>query len=114
MLLSSCADTRLPPWLTGEPDDGVLNAPRVVGVPPSAHDTSFPNLSTVPDKPQDYSPKSVRDEMIGVMQDDKDEAHEVRERLEAIPSPEAAPSLPPPPMGSFLQPPGAPQQGIKP
>ena len=86
LLLTSCADTRWPTWLTGEPDESVLNAPRVVGKPSGALDKTYPNLASVPEKPKDFSTTSERKELISTLKQDKTEAQDVRERLEALPS----------------------------
>lgn len=80
-LLTACADVPLPSWLTGEPPANVLNAPRVVGTPPSQNVKGWPNLSTVPDKPQDFTPSGDRREVIEEMSKDKGEAETIRERL---------------------------------
>lgn len=91
LLLSGCADTPWPTWLTGEPDDAVLNAPRVVGRPPSAGVKTYPNLATVPEKPKDFSPRTDRQKAIGTMEEEKQEAQEARERLDALPGVEREP-----------------------
>jgi hypothetical protein len=84
LLLSGCADTQWPSWLTGEPDASVVNAPRAVGVPPSQHDTSYPNLATVPSRPTDFSSKADRQEMISIMEEDKEEAQRIKEKLDTL------------------------------
>jgi hypothetical protein len=94
LLLAGCADTPWPSWLTGEPGENVLNAPRVVGTPPSLHDKSFPNLATVPNKPDDFSTIAERREKIRKMTADREQAQTIRERIESEPPP--APDIPPP------------------
>jgi hypothetical protein len=95
LLLAGCADTTWPSWLTGEPDESVLNTPRVVGTPPSLHDKSFPNLATVPNKPDDFSPLSERQEKIRKMTSDREQSQAIRKRIESEPSP--VPEAPPVP-----------------
>ncbi|MDD3288079.1 MAG: hypothetical protein PHX43_03620 [Alphaproteobacteria bacterium] len=55
LALTSCADTKWPTFLTGEPDDSVLLAPRVVGEPPSRYGEDWPLLGNVPDAPKDFT-----------------------------------------------------------
>ncbi len=95
LLLTSCADMALPTWLTGEPDEAVLNAPRIVGRPPGANDKTYPNLAAVPERPKDFSTAASRKKTIQEMQNDKTEAEDIRERLEAVPAPGSSPSIAP-------------------
>ena len=94
LLLTGCAETKWPSWLTGEPDDSVLNAPRVVGAPPSLHDTSWPNLASVPEKPKDFSTSAARRAHIKQLNTDKTEAQEAKDRLENEPMPSTLPPSP--------------------
>jgi hypothetical protein len=101
LLQAGCAQTKWPTWLTGEPDDSVLNAPRIVGTPPSHNDPTWPNLGSVPDKPKDFSTYADRKQKIDQMEADKVEAEKERQRIESMPMPEP---LGPPPV---LVPPAA-------
>jgi hypothetical protein len=82
LLLAGCAATHWPVWLTGEPGEDVLSAPRVVGSPPSLGDTSWPNLATVPEKPKNFSAAQDRKPVIQEMLEDKQDAEEAKERLD--------------------------------
>ncbi|NTU77619.1 MAG: hypothetical protein HGA90_07415 [Alphaproteobacteria bacterium] len=103
LALSACADSQWPTWLTGEPGASVLNAPRVVGTPPSHADKSFPNLATVPEKPKDFSKIPDVEKQVERMKSDKIEAEVTKQRLENTPMPPplgAAPTtLPLQPLG---------------
>ncbi|MDD5586933.1 MAG: hypothetical protein PHY92_08270 [Alphaproteobacteria bacterium] len=96
LLPAGCADTKWPTWFTGEPDESVLSAPRAVRAPPSLHDKSWPNLATVPGKPDDFTPLSEREEQIRKMERDREEARNIQEMIESEPVPE-----PPPPPSPF-------------
>jgi hypothetical protein len=101
LLLTGCADTPFPSWLTGEPSESVLSAPRVVGTPPSVKDSSFPNLATVPSKPKDFSTTAKRNENIEEMTSDRFKAQAAKARLENAPAaPTAEPELVWPGFGS--------------
>jgi len=105
LLLAGCADTKWPSWLTGEPDDRVLNAPRVVGAPPSLHDTAWPNLASVPEKPKDFSTFADRKVQIKQLSTDKTESQEAKERIENEPLPQPLPPMPAPAPSQILVPP---------
>jgi hypothetical protein len=77
-LLSGCADTKWPTWLTGEPDESVLNAPRPVGKPENKNDESYPLLSSVPEKPKDFSTIPQREKEISRLSREKAEADQIR------------------------------------
>ncbi len=82
--LTSCADVRGPQWLTGEPDESVLNAPRVVSVPSGGSDQSWPNLADVPDKKPRFSKPSVRESQRQTLTSDNLKAQAEMERLRNI------------------------------
>lgn len=82
--LASCADVRGPQWLTGEPDESVLNAPRVVGGPSGTSDASWPNLADVPDKKPKFSKSSARDTERKTLHSDNLKAQAEMERLRNI------------------------------
>ena len=84
VLLPACADVRGPSWLTGEPDERVLTAPRVVGVPSGASKTTWPLLSDVPhEKPVFSKPKEREEERVD-MNSDKLKAQAEMERIRNI------------------------------
>lgn len=93
-LLAGCAETKFPTWLTGEPADSVINAPRIVRVAPSRAVAGWPNLAEVPEKPKDFSPSGESQKQMKRMQDDKAESETLRQKIQAAP----APSLPPLPV----------------
>lgn len=82
--LSACADVRGPTWLTGEPDETVLNAPRVVGVPSGASKKEWPSLSDVPNEKPVFSMQKDRDEHAVEMKSDLLKAKAEMERLRNI------------------------------
>ncbi len=82
--LASCADVRGPQWLTGEPDESVLNASRVVGAPSGASDQSWPNLADVPDKKPKFSKSSARDAERQTLTSDNLKAQAEMERIRNI------------------------------
>ncbi|MFA6280229.1 MAG: hypothetical protein WC612_05510 [Bdellovibrionales bacterium] len=84
LFLSACADVRGPQWLTGEPDEPVLNAPRVVGVPSGASDQSWPNLADVPDKKPRFSKLSTREADRQTLASDNMKAQAEMERIRNI------------------------------
>ncbi len=86
LLLTSCADAAWPTWLTGEPDASVLNAPRIVGRPSGNDDMSYPNLASVPQKPDVFTDKDTRRRYVDEMLADREEADAVKERIESGPA----------------------------
>ena len=82
-LLVGCADVKLPPSWTGEPDDSVINAPRVVGRPPSLNQTTWPNLGDVPEKPNNFVPQSEWRDVERSLKSDKIDAQINKTRIEA-------------------------------
>ena len=85
--LASCADTKWPTWVTGEPDESVTNAPRLVGTAPSHDLKKWRNLADVPAKPTDFSTVEARGTIIHDMTDDKNEAEALRQRVASEPQP---------------------------
>jgi hypothetical protein len=67
LLLSGCADTPWPTWITGEPPQSVIEdtskrspiIPRAKGA-----EKTWPNLATVPPRPTGYTPLGARQETI--------------------------------------------------
>lgn len=84
--LTGCADTPWPSWLTGEPDRHVLQAPRLVGRPPSVGQATYPSLSQVPEKPKDLPSQAQQQVLIDQLSQDRQQAQEARQRLEALPT----------------------------
>lgn len=85
LVLSGCADTAWPTWITGEPDDSVLNAPRIVGKPESLNDNTWPNLANIPPKPNDVTTPDEGKKQIQQMNADKAEAYKIRKSLATSP-----------------------------
>jgi len=86
LLQTSCAATRWPSWLTGEPGREVIEAPRVVGTPSGAGDKTFPNLATVPSAaPENFSKLQERQQHVDKMLADKEKAERARARIESLP-----------------------------
>ncbi|HAX91635.1 MAG TPA: hypothetical protein DCY07_05430 [Rhodospirillaceae bacterium] len=83
-LLAACADVRGPQWLTGEPDDSVLNAPRVVGSPSGLKDPSWPNLADVPETKPKFSTEAERAEKSTDLASDNMKAKAEMERIRNI------------------------------
>lgn len=84
MLLTACADVRGPQWLTGEPDESVLNAPRVVAVPSGAKDTGWPNLADVPEWKPEFSSSQERIDKTTTLTSDNLKAQAEMERIRNI------------------------------
>ncbi len=84
LLLTSCADTPWPSWLTGEPDQAVLSSPRVVARPSDTQEKPWPLLGEIPaDKPK-FSKTSDLAEKAEDMQSDKLKARAEMERIRNI------------------------------
>ncbi|MGE4350986.1 MAG: hypothetical protein AB7E52_02220 [Bdellovibrionales bacterium] len=83
-LLAGCADTRLPSWLTGEPGQEVLTAPRVVSRPEGAAQKTWPNLAEVPEKKPVFTSAKERDKTAEELQSDRLKAQAEMERLRNI------------------------------
>ena len=96
MLLGGCADTKFPTWLTGEPPDAVINAPRIVRVAPSREGAVWPTLASVPKKPDNFSSRGESQKQIKRMQDDKAESALLKRQIQSAPAP-VLPPLPVPP-----------------
>lgn len=90
LLLAGCADTSWPSWLTGEPNDRVLHAPRAIGTPAGLKNKTFPNLATVPPKPADFSTAEERNRAIEEMNSDRLKADAAKARLEDTPTASSA------------------------
>lgn len=87
LLLGGCADTPWPSWLTGEPDDAVLYAPRAVTRPSDTQEKPWPLLGEIPaDKPE-FSKTADLIEKAEEMQSDKLKAQVETERLRNIQMP---------------------------
>jgi len=84
MLTTACADVRGPMWLTGEPDESIFAAPRVVGTPRGASSQTWPNLSEVPDTKPKISEASVRAEKTRDLKSDNLKAQAEMERIRNI------------------------------
>ncbi len=92
LVLGGCADTPWPSWLTGEPDEAILSAPRVVARPSDTQEKPWPLLGEIPaDKPK-FSKASALIGKAEDMQSDKLKAQAETERLRNIQMPK--------PMGS--------------
>ena len=76
---------RGPQWLTGEPDESVLNAPRVVGKPSGASIKTWPNLAEVPKEKPVFSDVKDRQEERLDLNSDKLKAQAERERIRNVP-----------------------------
>lgn len=83
--LCACADVRGPQWLTGEPDESVLSAPRVVGKPSGATKAAWPNLADVPVKKPDFTKPDARAKQVEDLTSDKLKAQAEMERIRNIP-----------------------------
>lgn len=81
--LCACADDEWTKAITGEPDSSVLNAPRVVGVPPSMNKDNWPNLADVPDRPTDFTPPAKWDKLSKKMKKDRKKAIAAKRRIDA-------------------------------
>ncbi len=110
LVLGGCADTPWPSWLTGEPDESVLNAPRVVETPPATGERDWPNLASVPEKPDNYSSEARRRKLIKKLTAQRRKAEEIKERADETPMP---PTLSPPAAESVSLP-GLPSGNSKP
>jgi hypothetical protein len=91
-LLASCAETKWPTWITGEPGDEVINAPRPVARPDNYKTEGWPNLADVPDMPTDLTPRSDWDDMQAEMTSEKIDALIAKGRMEATEPDFAAPT----------------------
>lgn len=80
--LSACADTKWPTWITGEPDDSVINAPRIVRDAPSQDEQTWPSLASVPPRPKDFSTTNFRKNEVMKMQDDTIDANRIKQEVE--------------------------------
>lgn len=87
LVLSGCADAPWPSWLTGEPDESILNAPRVVETPSKTGEREWPNLANVPQKPVDYSTEPKRRRLIKKLTAQKRKAEEIKKRADETPMP---------------------------
>lgn len=83
-LLSACADTQLPSWLTGEPEQSVLTAPRVVSTPVKGAEKAWPNLADVPEAKPVFTSQQVRDARAVEMNSDRLKGQAELERLRNI------------------------------
>ena len=82
--LSACADVRGPTWLTGEPDESVINAPRVVMSPKNTATRGWPNLSEVPETKPNFSDPAYRAEETTDLKSDNLKAQAEMERIRNI------------------------------
>ncbi len=80
LVLGGCADSKWPSWFTGEPDDSVLNAPRLVGKPSPQDDEEWPYLGMVPVKPKNISTPQSRAKSVKRMTTDQEAAEQIRQR----------------------------------
>jgi hypothetical protein len=83
--LTACADTRWPSSLTGEPPPAVTQAARVVARPTPDTAQDFPNLASVPDMPTDYTPLAEREQHIKDLNQARQDALAIRQRLGGTP-----------------------------
>jgi len=102
--LAGCADTAWPTWLTGEPDETILHAPRVVGTPSGRNDETWPNLGNVPSKPKDFSVETERQKQIRKLEKARAEAEAIKERVDQTPMPPTLASPEAPSTPSLLLP----------
>jgi len=81
-LLSACADDEWTKAITGEPDSSVLNAPRVVGSPPSLKGDNWPNLADVPEDTNGFTSQEKWDKLSVKMKKDRKKALAAKRRIE--------------------------------
>ena len=84
LMMSACADVRGPQWLTGEPDESVINAPRAVATPKGALKQEWPNLSEVPETKPKFSDSTYRTEETQDLKSDNLKAQAEMERIRNI------------------------------
>lgn len=93
-LLGGCADTPWPTWITGEPGQDILNAPRAVERPAKPAALSWPNLGDVPqEKPKFSEPLALKDE-AELLKSEQLKAQAAKERIQDIPLPKPTESAP--------------------
>lgn len=94
-LLSGCADTKWPTWISGEPSESVLRAPRAVTRPAKQKDKAWPRLGDVPTNKPDFSdPLDMRDEEEALQSDRfKGQAAEEQLRNVSLPEPIGGPAV---------------------
>ncbi|MCL2469185.1 MAG: hypothetical protein FWF24_03010 [Alphaproteobacteria bacterium] len=81
LLCAGCADIKGPEWLTGEPEDEVLAAPRAVGTPSRAGLRSWPNLSEVPAQRPDFTDMDMVEQDRIIMNSNRLKADVIRQRM---------------------------------
>lgn len=69
LLLSSCADTEWPQWISGEPTKQQLDAYKgPIEMPnPSTEGKTWPNLADVPERPKIILPEAEKDALVSEM-----------------------------------------------
>lgn len=86
--LGGCADTPWPSWITGEPDEAVLNAPRAVMRPQSPAAKDWPSLADVPNKKPKFSDVLELQDQAERLRSDQLKAQVDKERIQNISIPE--------------------------
>lgn len=82
--VAACADTKFPSWMTGEPDESVLSAPRVVVAPKNPGDKAWPNLAEVPNQKPKFSSVADRESKINALNSENAKALAEMERIRNI------------------------------
>jgi hypothetical protein len=80
-VLAGCADSKWPTWITGEPDESVLNAPRAVAAPEGQTVPGWPRLASVPGRPKPFSTSGERRKTVERMTGEKTEAEVIRQGI---------------------------------
>ncbi len=87
--LGGCADTKWPGWLTGEPDEDVLNAPRALTRLSSEEKRGWPSLGDVPsEKPKFSAPLDLAKKAEDLKKENI-KAQAEKRRLQNIAEPES-------------------------
>ena len=92
-ILSACADVKVPTWLTGEPDDSIYAAPRVVSAPSPQKREGWPNLADVPEKKPVFTKQELRTDRTEELNSQRLQGQAEMERLRNIRMDEAAPAI---------------------
>lgn len=89
VVLAGCAETRWPSWLTGEPDESVLAAPRAVTRSPGPEATEWPTLGSVPTKKPVFSSQTQLKKETEELASERLKAQSEMERIRNVPLGEA-------------------------
>jgi len=88
-LLVGCADTKWPTWISGEPGDDVLLAPRAVARPTPSADKAWPNLGDVPSQKPMFSESLDLQDAAELLRSDQLKAQAEQERIQNVAMPES-------------------------